>query len=350
MGRLAFTRDREILKEIVSICLELDSTAALTYKKFAESSTDANLESFWTSMSNEESVHAAFWEDIMSFAEKGEMPMLLDDPEIVLSNLKASLHRVGDLAKTVDDLKTVNDYFAYALKLEFFVLEPAFEAIFFFMKNILPKYKDSPSFYEDHLTKFIAALKKYGESTAELELIGEAINKLWEMHKDMVIKTSHDPLSGLLNRRGFNNTILPLAHLAARNGLTIGLLMIDIDNFKDINDAHGHRQGDQVIKAAAEILKSSIRASDVAGRYGGEEFIVYLPDISSETIYSVAEKIRSNMEAHPVGDIRVTISIGAAESRLFADVDSGIEDIVKRADNALYRAKDAGKNMVVIAE
>ncbi|MBN2653858.1 MAG: GGDEF domain-containing protein [Nitrospirae bacterium] len=349
MGTVGFTRDQQITKEIISICLELDKAAVGTYKKFSELSADTHLKKFWMSMSKEESVHVSFWEELMSLAEKGEMPMLLDDPETVLSNLKKSLEKVNSLSKTVNDLRRVADYFTYALRLEFFVLEPAFEAIFYFMKNSLPKYKSSATFYENHLSRFTSALKQHGESTPELELIGEAINKLWETNKDMVLKTSHDPLSSLLNRRGFNNTILPLAHLAARNGMTIGVLMMDIDNFKSINDTYGHQKGDEVIKSVAEIIKSSIRASDVAGRYGGEEFIVYLPEISSDTVYAVAEKIRSNIEERTLGDLKVTISIGSAEGRLFGDIEKDIEDLLKRADNALYKAKSMGKNRVVVA-
>lgn len=342
--------DSGIMKEIIIICLELDRAAVDTYHQFAEATDNKDFKRFWAGMSKEESVHVQFWEDLLELADIGDVPMLLDNPEKVLNDLKQSREKVRGLSKTINDIRRVTDYFTYALRLEFYVLQPAFESLFYFMKNSLPRHKGSTSFYDNHLSKFISALRKYGEVTPELELIAEAVQKLWETNKDLALHGSLDPLSRIFNRRGFNNAVMPLAHLASRNSMTVGVLMMDIDNFKIINDTHGHSKGDEVIKAAAEVVRKSVRTSDITARYGGEEFVVYLSNISPEYIENVSEKIRKNIESYSVDGLNFTISIGAAYGELHKDIEKDMEDLLKKADEAMYKAKRLGKNRVVVAQ
>ncbi|MCE5312946.1 MAG: GGDEF domain-containing protein [Nitrospiraceae bacterium] len=343
-------QEQKTLVEIIKICFELDKMAVDTYHDFSLTSSNQELKSFWEGMSKEETVHLSFWQDILDLAEEGRVPMLLDNPEDVLKELEVSRTRVKNLAKTVKDLKTVTEYFTFALRLEFYVLQPAFESLFYFMKNSLPKHKGSSSFYDKHLSRFISALKKYGAATPELELIGEAIQKLWETNRDMVLLGSLDPLTRIFNRRGFYNSIKPLANLASRNSMQICFLMMDIDNFKTINDTYGHQKGDEVIRAAADVIKASIRTSDIPGRFGGEEFVVYLSSIPSDSVLSVAEKIRKNIGTHAVGDINFTVSIGAACGTIGMNSEEDIEKLIQTADEAMYKAKRLGKNRVIVAE
>jgi diguanylate cyclase (GGDEF)-like protein len=130
------------------------------------------------------------------------------------------------------------------------------------------------------------------------------------------------------------------------------LLMMDVDNFKNVNDTYGHLAGDAVLRAVAEALTASIRKEDVAARYGGEEFAIFLPGRTAEESLAIAERIRTAVEAirvHLSGSgkpIRVTISVGMASSP-----QHGLEhpQILDQADAALYRAKRSGKNQVSVA-
>ena len=156
-----------------------------------------------------------------------------------------------------------------------------------------------------------------------------------------------DPLSGAFNRRYFHARLDEELQRSRRHQLSLTLLMIDIDDFKSINDSFGHLAGDTVIRDVAEILRRSVRIFDVCARFGGEEFAIIMPGSTTESAGKVAERIRERIEAYRAFDrtldaMRVTASVGLAESSVAM---SGRE-LIGRADHALYRAKRDGKNRV----
>jgi diguanylate cyclase (GGDEF)-like protein len=123
--------------------------------------------------------------------------------------------------------------------------------------------------------------------------------------------------------------------------------MVDVDHFKRINDSHGHAMGDQVLQRVAAVMVQSVRAGDILGRWGGEEFIVACVHCTAEHAVQVAEKIRQRIEATPFGTrqrIHVTASFGVAAMH---DM-TGFAETLRRADEALYRAKSEGRNRVVV--
>jgi len=158
-----------------------------------------------------------------------------------------------------------------------------------------------------------------------------------------------DQLTGLYNRRFLDEILPKLAKQTLRRGSRLGILMIDIDHFKKINDTYGHDVGDIVLSKVAEIIKKSVRESDFVIRYGGEEFMVILIDVAKGKSKDVAEKIRKIIESShiPVGniDITPTVSIGVAE---FPDDSEDIHQVIKFADIALYEAKRTGRNKTVV--
>ena len=161
-----------------------------------------------------------------------------------------------------------------------------------------------------------------------------------------------DPLTGLRNRR-FLTEILSVEFQRAnryRTGLTI--LMADLDRFKEVNDRHGHLAGDEVLSVFAKRLQRRLRASDIAGRYGGEEFLVMLSQINAEGGVLFAERWRAEAEETPIEladgrSIRTTVSVGVVSyTPIFKDGD----ELIAAADAALYRAKESGRNQVVVYE
>jgi diguanylate cyclase (GGDEF)-like protein len=129
----------------------------------------------------------------------------------------------------------------------------------------------------------------------------------------------------------------------------LGCMMIDIDHFKDINDTYGHLVGDMILKEAAGLIMGSIRTYDIVGRYGGEEFLVVLPDTDFENTFTLAERVRKNIAGslHKKAGVPIkapiTVSIGITSSS--AD-DLSANDLILRADNSLYTAKRQGRNRV----
>lgn len=158
-----------------------------------------------------------------------------------------------------------------------------------------------------------------------------------------------DPLTGLLNRRAFDEMLPPLVALCRRTGKPLGALMLDLDHFKGVNDAHGHHAGDAVLVAFAHQLQSAVRGSDLAFRMGGEEFLVILAEANEAAALGVAEKLREatgGLEVDVEGEmLRVTVSVGIAELRS----GESQEELVERADQALYRAKSNGRDRCVVA-
>ena len=166
--------------------------------------------------------------------------------------------------------------------------------------------------------------------------------------QDLVVR---DPLTSLYNRRHLNGIQKELFLLAKRKGSDLSVLMLDIDFFKKINDTYGHPCGDTVIKLFAKILIENTRDSDFVYRIGGEEFVVILHDANSENAERIAEKIREIIESSEVEDeksnkFNFTTSIGV--SCYNSKSDSLFNDILTRADEALYSAKNSGRNKVVV--
>ena len=161
--------------------------------------------------------------------------------------------------------------------------------------------------------------------------------------------TLRDPMTDLYNRRFLETYTDTLVASTTRRGSRVGVLMCDMDFFKQVNDTYGHETGDVVLIKTAEVLKSCVRTSDMVIRYGGEEFVVLLIDIkSSQDILDLAEKIRNAMEltviSVPNGTLQKTMSIGVSE---FPRDTNGFWEAIKFADVALYRAKNEGRNRVV---
>lgn len=189
----------------------------------------------------------------------------------------------------------------------------------------------------------------YGRSD-EFGKISSEVNKLIAAAADVVEarekESLTDPLTGLLNRRGFELRLAKLLSSARAHPLAACLLMVDVDHFKRINDSFGHPVGDQVLMRLSTLLINQTRPDDLAGRHGGEEFILLLDDCNLAAARSVAEKLRERVTAHDFGlGYQVTVSIGIGEWRTGKDIAVVIAD----ADAALYRAKQGGRNRVALA-
>ncbi|MBA1290563.1 diguanylate cyclase [Pseudomonas japonica] len=184
----------------------------------------------------------------------------------------------------------------------------------------------------------------FAEAIAEQTALALANGRMREVLQTQSIK---DPLTGLYNRRFMEATLDKELARARRTDTCLSVVMVDLDNFKALNDCHGHAAGDTVLRAVSSLLARSLRASDIACRFGGEELIVILPDCPPEGAAMRAEAIRASLEAmsvtEPGQSLNVTASFGVASTTLCGQ-DSHV--LLKAADAALYKAKRAGKNRV----
>lgn len=161
--------------------------------------------------------------------------------------------------------------------------------------------------------------------------------------------TVTDPLTGCYNREYLHMQLPARLREAEDHGTPLSVAMIDVDHFKDVNDAYGHAVGDRVLTVVADRLRAAIRGRDVLVRYGGEEFVALLPDTDLAAARDIGERMRAKLEENPVHaegqSIDVRVSVGVARAR----PGESAQDVVGRADAAMYAAKRAGRNRVEVA-
>jgi len=201
---------------------------------------------------------------------------------------------------------------------------------------------------EGNIFAMVETFRDIMEKSSDDELV-KLIKRLNEAQTHLKHMAITDELTGLRNRRYIIERLEEEFQRAKRTGDTLGLIMLDIDHFKQINDVHGHLFGDMVLRVVAARIKASLRKHDIVGRIGGEEFLVICPESRLEETVVVAERIRKNIDIETIGDglreVKAALSAGVTGLDKY-DINS--ERLFSRADSALYRAKEEGRNRVVI--
>ncbi len=163
---------------------------------------------------------------------------------------------------------------------------------------------------------------------------------------ELLFRATHDSLTGVSNRGVILDVLRRERSRQVRGNGSFGIVLLDVDHFKQVNDTHGHLCGDAVLQEVVRRITATVRAYDTVGRYGGEEFLVVAPSSDASNVLGLAERIRRAVEAHPIstaeGEISITVSLGAAVSSGAAPLDP--ELMLSTADEALYRAKEGGRN------
>jgi diguanylate cyclase (GGDEF)-like protein len=184
----------------------------------------------------------------------------------------------------------------------------------------------------------------------DISTLKKVQNELAEAHAQISLQNIElkmtsvtDSLTGLFNRHKLDATFLSEVERSVRYGQSLSVVMVDIDNFKRVNDVHGHQVGDMVLTSIANILRQSVRKTDTIGRWGGEEFMVICPNTDLDGAIVIAEHMRQSMQLHDFAMIgQVTGSFGVAQ----LEVGESVTVLLARTDAALYRAKTDGRNRV----
>jgi diguanylate cyclase len=176
-----------------------------------------------------------------------------------------------------------------------------------------------------------------------------------QVNQNLQSMATVDSLTNVFNRRGLQDAAVKMHAICKRIQIPMSLLLVDLDHFKKVNDTHGHLAGDEVLIVVAKTIKSTLRAGDVVGRYGGEEFCVLLPNTSEKEAIALAERIREIIQLKKISirhvkktsqstnELKCTVSIGAAGSETTG---YDVQRLLASADNALYMAKNRGRNLV----
>lgn len=207
-------------------------------------------------------------------------------------------------------------------------------------------YVTKPFFIEEVLKR----LRLHIERKRMEQYLREEILKRKHVEEKLRILATKDSLTGLNNRRHFFDIATREFDRHRRYGGNISIAMLDLDHFKRVNDTYGHKAGDQVLRFTAQLCVNSLRGVDVVGRYGGEEFVVLMPEVGKYEAALAAERLRKVIENGRIDiggeTISITASLGIASD--YHNNSSSLEELLNCADEALFKAKEAGRNRVVI--
>jgi len=182
---------------------------------------------------------------------------------------------------------------------------------------------------------------------AYLAVVGVAIAGLSQLRRtqsQLQLLATHDPLTTVLNARAFASQVAQELGRNRRYGRPLALVYLDLDDFKKVNDAHGHATGDAVLRLVADAMRSAVRQADVVGRLGGDEFGVLMPETDGTVAHAVANRLAGGIRTVFRGTPSVTASIGVVA---VSGTEAGSDELLRKADQAMYEAKRAGKDRVV---
>lgn len=180
------------------------------------------------------------------------------------------------------------------------------------------------------------------------QALQEEIKRREHLELELKIQATTDPLTGLFNRRQYESLFQRELERVRRHVVALSLCVVDLDHFKKINDEHGHDAGDQVLKQVSRLFVDTLRNTDIVGRFGGEEFILLLPDTDLRCALLVLGRLRERLQSAcvPVEGLSLQITATFAVTEV-TNLDVCIEDVIRRADRALYDGKKSGRNCVV---
>ena len=271
------------------------------------------------------------------------------------------------LQQDLSDALTPQSFQLLQEKLPTYVQEYLDGKIGFHINEVEQPCKDGSTIWTEATTSF-----RFNEDTSHLEVYGVSrditerklnehllmqankqlqnhVKKIEQLRSELQEQAILDPLTGLYNRRYLAEFLAHEFKRAERENIPISLLMMDVDHFKNINDSYGHKTGDKFLIAIADLLKTNSRGSDIACRYGGEEFLLVLPGTDTQAAYDRAEQFRTQCTQiyiqYETKNINITVSAGIATYPSHTEM---AEDLIHKADKALYHSKQNGRNRVMI--
>lgn len=334
------------MREILDLFVELDTYARDTYRGMASAARNERLRNVFAEMSAEEATHLQWWSDLVKAWARGLVPDIVNDTCSLESKLRELLEELRSASP--EDLSTLSDdeMLQAATRLEFYMLDPVFaELLDLTGPGTSRQHRKA---YQVHVDRLVGAIEECYSPDPLASFLARVLREAWRQNQELANHATRDPLTGLHNRRGLMAHFRQWAAWAERYARPVAVLLVDVDDFKMINDTCGHTVGDTTLTAVARVLRDSVRGSDMVARYGGDEFAIVAPETGSADLAPVTSRILERVRAIelPGGcDFEVSVSIGCAVAEGTGG-EASTDGLLAAADHSLYEAKHKGKDQV----
>lgn len=334
------------MRTILELCVVMDELARDSYASMAKSCDDPDLKATFGQMSTDESDHVAWWKDLLKAWEQGLVPDVVNDTD----GLERHVHNLyTEMQKTIHaDFKDVpkTTMLEISARFEFLLLDPIFgELLDLTEPGGAKKHREA---YARHLERIVGAIERFHESEDMARFLSRVLRRGWRDNLALAAFATRDPLSGLYNRRGLMTQLNHWMSWAGRYDRPLGTLLVDVDDFKAINDRYGQALGDTVLRTVADTLSSTVRESDLVARYGGDEFAIVAPEADAEELATLAARLVKAVSEISLSDwegseIPLGISVGGTVATNPGAASTRTDGLLATADRSLYQAKHAGK-------
>lgn len=331
------------MEAILKLCIELDSRAARTYGALVEACTDPEVERTFQRMGAEEIVHVGWWNELLSAWEEGLVPDVADESTL-LGRLQQLSQEIESLIPADFSTLSTDRMLDLAAHMEFFMLDPVFgELLDLINPGSTIEHHEA---YSRHVLRLVKTIESRHSRGDLAHFLARVLSRSFDDQQRLASLAMHDQLTGLYNRRGFYGYVRQWTSWSARYGHPLGILLVDVDHFKGINDRFGHPRGDEALRIISEALCLAVRTSDVVGRYGGDEFAILAPETTAEELGLLMERILGVVRAAGFSadgqTVGLSVSIGASLANGGQPVTP--EQLLAAADHSLYGAKDEGRD------
>jgi diguanylate cyclase (GGDEF)-like protein len=336
--------DRTAMQEILALAVELDTAAYKTYSDLsAACANDPDLARTFSLMAKEEQQHVGWWSDLLEAWEAGLLPDIADEHDLLarLREIKAEV--IDALPESLDTLSTA-EMLDLAAHLEFYMLDPVFGELTDLMR---PGGRiEVREAYSRHVLRIVETIERRHPEKGLASFLARVLTRAYRDQQRLASLAMRDQLTGLYNRRGLLSHLNQWLSWSQRYNHPVGIVLIDIDRFKSINDNWGHPAGDQALRAVAESIESATRASDIVGRFGGDEFLILAPESDEIELVALMERVvlavRGNTLHVSGHDLAATVSVGGSCAPGGVSVTS--EALIAAADRSMYEAKATGRD------
>lgn len=331
------------MREILQMCIRMDETAEDAYRELSTACPDTSLAETFELLAHEQADRVAWWKELLDAYEQGLVPDIVDE-----GHLRSHLRELDDeitlaLPDSAASLSP-DDMLDAAAHLEFYLLDPAFGELLSMTDPGESAMRMAD--HAKHIDRLVVAIEARHSRYQLAQFLARVLRRSLRDQQRLAELATHDQLTGLLNRRGLYATLRQWSAWASRYGRPVGVALVDLDEFKRVNDTLGHPVGDRLLTTVASVLSAVSRESDVIGRYGGDEFLILAPEGDRDSLNHLLERIVSAIRDAELGvegtQVKLTASTGGAWTSGSGPISA--EQLLAAADRSLYAAKLAGRN------